>query len=1203
MITRTTFVVFVLSVGLSGLACRTGQPVVSPEEGRLSTAEHLWLPAEAKVAFSKLAPEIKRPVDLPDALKLPARAYPIVQKARGYIAEGKYAQAVRLLERARGFAPDSPVIHRELGLAYSALGDTARARAHLERSVQKAPDDVRVQVLLAGYDLAAGKTDSAMIRLRRALLCSNATDTNPYTVKALFYLASLLERQGYWTAALDCYRRVGKIIEHNEDVLLKRPELRSLITRPERLILARGRLLVKLGKFSQAAGLLERAYRLDKSNPEAGSLAVKALIKAEKFDQAKDIVMEMLAEAPSRSVAVCAAVQWCLATKDGSSAIKILEDYSASGNRPDTALVVAMAKAAAKLGAKDQAVGIISRYIKEVPEAPFVLSSLAELEVQVGRPCAAAKYFAVLLRSPRFDVGRVRRGIIKMVHKGVGKDFANKLAAEARLKVGNAKVAELCVSAIIYDAIGMPGEAVRLLKGVVHDQPKFLPAYEILEEIYVRQGRYASLDELIGQIDRVAKDSYFRFYLIGKSQLERGKTDDAIGNLHQARQRSGLYVPALLALGRAYAGKGDFSNAVKYLQLALALSPDDEDVASVLMDLYLSRGRYHEAERLVQRYMQSSCESISAHLLYFRYCLARSWIYQARCILQQMLEEAPGDVEVRLAQLDLLLPHPIGPVRVPKKILAPVMKKVEEILRIDPCNIKAGLLYAEMLVNQGQYGKSADVLRDLWRGRPYDATIVSAYLDSLVKAKRKKELLSVVNKISHTKSLNRTLGVMLIDNLINAECFERAESLLERWLSTPTSREDLIVMRLEALKLYESAGLYEKAHGLLDQWISSLRSSGYDSSTTKKLISLLRAEKLKIYGKTGRFAKAIAYAKQWAQDTPGDNQPQDMIVGILMSAKQYDRAEKLVEQWIGSAGGKRRGILRTVKIMLLARQGRFAKLIEFGRDCLAKEPRLADDYYYTMVSVLAEQKRYDDALKVARDWVKYHEKRTSDGKKSEGLFNAETAVVDVLVRAGRNRQALIEAKRFVKRHPGKVEPLKLVKYVLTEMGKTDKAEEVAKQIYQLKPDDVGVNNDLGYTWADRGVNLDKAESMILKALSARPEDVAILDSYGWVLYKKGEFTKAKRVFDRIMSSGEQEIVPVILDHAGDTFWRLGLKIHAVQLWIMAVEKARKERRKDKETRRILSITPGKISAAIRGSEPRVARLGKGVSISMVQLLK
>ena len=71
-----------------------------------------------------------------------------------------------------------------------------------------------------------------------------------------------------------------------------------------------------------------------------------------------------------------------------------------------------------------------------------------------------------------------------------------------------------------------------------------------------------------------------------------------------------------------------------------------------------------------------------------------------------------------------------------------------------------------------------------------------------------------------------------------------------------------------------------------------------------------------------------------------------------------------------------------------------------------------------------------------------------------------------------------------------------------------RGEDILENFLAENPDDIGVNNDLGYLYADQGKNLEKARKMIQKAVDAEPENAAYLDSLGWVLFKLGNYKEA-----------------------------------------------------------------------------------------------
>ena len=124
--------------------------------------------------------------------------------------------------------------------------------------------------------------------------------------------------------------------------------------------------------------------------------------------------------------------------------------------------------------------------------------------------------------------------------------------------------------------------------------------------------------------------------------------------------------------------------------------------------------------------------------------------------------------------------------------------------------------------------------------------------------------------------------------------------------------------------------------------------------------------------------------------------------------------------------------------------------------------------------------------------------------------------------------------------------------IYVQQGDEVKGEEILMQVYRKTPDDIQVNNDLGYLWADQGRKLDEAQAMIEKALAAEPENAAYLDSLGWVLYKQGKYEDALEKLEKASSlpRGEDS---TIFDHLGDTYEKLEKREKAIEAWRKALE--------------------------------------------------
>jgi tetratricopeptide (TPR) repeat protein len=116
-----------------------------------------------------------------------------------------------------------------------------------------------------------------------------------------------------------------------------------------------------------------------------------------------------------------------------------------------------------------------------------------------------------------------------------------------------------------------------------------------------------------------------------------------------------------------------------------------------------------------------------------------------------------------------------------------------------------------------------------------------------------------------------------------------------------------------------------------------------------------------------------------------------------------------------------------------------------------------------------------------------------------------------------------------------------------QLNQKQSVEEILQQVVQLDPTHSGACNDLGFEWADEGKNLPTAEALIRTAVLQEPDNESFLDSLGWVLYKRGNFGEAQKyLLQAIGPSAFPD--PVVLDHLGDTLYRLSKTDDARQTW-------------------------------------------------------
>lgn len=124
--------------------------------------------------------------------------------------------------------------------------------------------------------------------------------------------------------------------------------------------------------------------------------------------------------------------------------------------------------------------------------------------------------------------------------------------------------------------------------------------------------------------------------------------------------------------------------------------------------------------------------------------------------------------------------------------------------------------------------------------------------------------------------------------------------------------------------------------------------------------------------------------------------------------------------------------------------------------------------------------------------------------------------------------------------------------IALERGKRwPEAEKALKTALMLEKDQPMVLNYLGYSWIDRGMNLQDGKALIERAVAQRPNDGFIVDSLGWALYLMGDYPGAVRALERAIVLEASD--PTINDHLGDALWQVGRELEARFQWQRALD--------------------------------------------------
>lgn len=106
-------------------------------------------------------------------------------------------------------------------------------------------------------------------------------------------------------------------------------------------------------------------------------------------------------------------------------------------------------------------------------------------------------------------------------------------------------------------------------------------------------------------------------------------------------------------------------------------------------------------------------------------------------------------------------------------------------------------------------------------------------------------------------------------------------------------------------------------------------------------------------------------------------------------------------------------------------------------------------------------------------------------------------------------------------------------------------EQILRKLLAKHPDHYQSMNALGYSLADRNVQLVEARALIQKALSFAPQDPYIIDSMGWVEFRSGNLSAANTL---LRTAFEAKPDAEIAAHWGEVLWAMGQRDAAQQTW-------------------------------------------------------
>ncbi|WP_347987456.1 tetratricopeptide repeat protein [Methylomonas sp. AM2-LC] len=324
------------------------------------------------------------------------------------------------------------------------------------------------------------------------------------------------------------------------------------------------------------------------------------------------------------------------------------------------------------------------------------------------------------------------------------------------------------------------------------------------------------------------------------------------------------------------------------------------------------------------------------------------------------------------------------------------------------------------------------------------------------------------------------------------------------------------------------AGDMVKARSYLEK---AVKQSPDDVQLRKLLIEVLM--------NAGAFDDAIRVCQKVLDEKPDDAESLFSMAMIYMQRNQYEKSEYYLEKLVNKPDWEDQASFYLGKVELERHHpdralGWFDKV---GQGNFSFDADLA------AVSLLLNQKRLDEVEQRVRHMEsKYPEQKLRILMIKAELYNQQ----------GKYQQAFDELTLALKDVPDNRDVLYARALVAERINKLDVLEADLHQILLKNPDDVGALNAMGYTLTDKTTRYDEAEKYLDHALKLQPDEAVIVDSYGWLQFKRGRLELALEYLKKAYAKDPENEIAA---HVAEVLWVMGSTREAKDIFENAYKKS------------------------------------------------
>jgi len=458
---------------------------------------------------------------------------------------------------------------------------------------------------------------------------------------------------------------------------------------------------------------------------------------------------------------------------------------------------------------------------------------------------------------------------------------------------------------------------------------------------------------------------------------------------------------------------------------------------------------------------------------------------------------------------------------------------LREAIEKNPDDIDSLLLLARLDVNFGDLDEAIKIYEKILELAPDNSTV-------------RLRLGYLYSQQGRYKEGEETIKVLLAkdpDSYLALLYLARLAAQSGDYDSAVAFYEKTLLLHWSPELVYEVAEFYGKREQY--KRVEELYTSVLQKEPENEQAALGRVHALLLTGQEKEALDELARTRRFTQKVTNI----DLISSrVLIKVRKFDKANALLEKiLVREESSAARYMLAVIRYEANKKEAALAHL----RKITHKDEEF-EDGISLQTRILSELKRETEAVTLLRKLIDNSERRRP-------LYYGLLAGIYV------SQEQLAAAHETLNSgmamYPDNVSLLFAYGLLLEQEKKQDAAIVAMEKVIALQSDHVEALNYLGYTWADKNVNLDKALEYTQKANTLKPDNGFILDSLGWVYYRLGDLEKARIELERAVALEPED--PNLHEHLGDIYQAAGQQEKARNAWRKARELFKEGEKKEK----------------------------------------